>query len=94
MSAILVVFFVIFGVSVVTILSGFFRTARMSSKIFEVVERQLDQSLTGVSAGQSTLPNKAQCEHCGSSVLQADKCPNCGASLISSDPKPRTQNEQ
>jgi uncharacterized paraquat-inducible protein A len=74
-------FFVVFGLAVAGIISGFFRTARMSSKIFEVVERELDKQLANSQTPADAPADKVHCEHCGCSVPTADKCPNCGANL-------------
>ena len=65
-----------------TILIGAFQTMSMSGKVFQLVERQLDEQLSRSPDGSSDEAAKLQCAHCGSAVSSAEKCPNCGASLI------------
>lgn len=77
-----VLFLVVFVFVFVTILIGAFQTARMSGKVFQVVEKQLDEQLSRSEAGSSGEATKLQCAHCGSAVGSTEKCPNCGASLV------------
>ena len=76
-----VAFLVIFAVAAVNVISGFQRTARMSNKLFEVVEQELDRRLSEPQGRGAASPGKVTCPHCGSVVSPSEKCPNCGASL-------------
>jgi len=76
-----VLFLIVFVFVFATILIGAFQTARMSGKVFQIVEKQLDEQLSRPQNASSNEAAKRQCAHCGSAVTSAEKCPNCGASL-------------
>lgn len=71
-----VVFAIIFVLVFVNIVRGMWATSRLSNKMFDLVERQLDQQM----AASQPKP-KQECPFCHSSIEAAEKCPNCGASL-------------
>lgn len=73
----MVLFFVVFGIIMASTVFGFWSTARLSGKIFQVVERELDRKISGASE------TKLSCAHCGSMITATDKCPNCGAGIAS-----------
>ena len=75
-------FVVVFVIVFATILIGAFRTMSMSGKVFQLVERQLDEQLSRSQDGSTGEAAKRQCAHCGSVVSSDEKCPNCGASLV------------
>ena len=77
-----VLFMAVFVFVFATILIGAFRTMSMSGKVFQIVERHLDEQLSRTQTGSSDQAAKLQCAHCGSAVTSAEKCPNCGASLV------------
>lgn len=77
-----VLFVVVFVLVFATILIGAFRTMSLSGKVFQIVERQLDEQLSRSQHNSSGEAVKMQCAHCGSAVSLAEKCPNCGASLV------------
>ena len=77
-----VLFVAVFVFVFATILIGAFRTMSMSGKVFQLVERQLDEQLSRSPDGSPDEAAKLQCAHCGSAVSSAEKCPNCGASLV------------
>ena len=77
-----VLFVAVFVFVFATILIGAFRTMSMSGKVFQLVERQLDEQLSRSQNGSSGEAAKPQCAHCGSAVSSDEKCPNCGASLV------------
>ncbi|MBC8114359.1 MAG: hypothetical protein H7062_08285 [Candidatus Saccharimonas sp.] len=77
-----VLFVVVFVFVFATILIGAFRTMSMSGKVFQVVERQLDEQLSRSQNSSSDEAAPLQCAHCGSAVRSDEKCPNCGASLV------------
>jgi predicted Zn-ribbon and HTH transcriptional regulator len=75
------VLFAIFFVFVfINIIRGFWMTSRISGKVFDLVERQLDQQLTE-REGMAASTQPIECSHCGSSIAPAKKCPNCGADV-------------
>ena len=76
-----VVFAVIFALVFINIARGIWVTSRMSGKVFDLVERQLDRQLSERD-GAAREAAKPQCAHCGSSVGAGEKCPNCGATLV------------
>ncbi len=77
-----VLFLVVFVFVFVTILIGAFQTAKMSGKVFQLVEKQLDEQLSRPPGGSPVEAAKLQCAHCGTAVSPGEKCPNCGASLV------------
>ena len=82
MSGILFVLFaIVFGLVFVSILIGSFRTMSLSGKVFQLVERQLDEQLSRTQSVSPAEATKLQCTHCGSAVVETEKCPNCGAAL-------------
>ena len=51
---------------------AFFSTARMSSRIFRLAERQIEDAMEA--------SKEYECEHCGRSLpSEQDECPSCGA---------------
>ncbi len=82
MSGILfLLFLAVFGFVFVSILFGAIRTMSLSGKIFQLVERQLDEQMSQVPQGSPDKVDTLRCGHCGSAVASTEKCPNCGASL-------------
>ena len=77
-----VLFVVMFVFVFATILIGAFRTMSLSGKVFQIVERQLDEQLSRSQDGSSGEAAKLPCAHCGRPVSSGEKCPNCGASLV------------
>lgn len=71
-----IVFGIIFVLVFVNVVRGMWATSRLSNKVFDMVERQLDQQLSA-----SRPATKVECPFCRSSIDSAEKCPNCGASL-------------
>ena len=82
MSGILFFLFVaVFGFVFVSILFGAIRTMSLSGKVFQLVERQLDEQMSRVPQGSPDKVDTLRCGHCGSQVAFAEKCANCGAGL-------------
>ena len=77
MTVAFILFFIVFGVIMFRVMSGFWTASRFSNKIFQVVEQELDRQLKG------TADAKVSCAHCGSKIAATDKCPNCGAQVAS-----------
>ncbi len=75
-------FVVVFVVAFVSILVGAIRTMSLSGKIFQTVERQLDEQLSRPQNSPSDHAAKLRCAHCGTVGAVAEKCPNCGASIV------------
>jgi len=75
------VLFFLFVAVFVSILFGAIRTMSLSGKVFQLVERQLDEQMSRVQPGSPDNAVTLQCGHCGSAVASAEKCPNCGAGL-------------
>ena len=61
-------------VSIIMFGMAFFRTARLSNKIFGAVEREMDRH-----AAASKPAERIKCEYCGCKVEAEGKCSNCGA---------------
>ena len=80
-SFVFALFLIVFAIVFVMILFGAVQTARMSGKVFQLVEKQLDEQLSHPQNTPAVEATKRQCDHCGSTVTAAEKCPNCGASL-------------
>jgi len=70
-------------VVMVFLVTGFIRHARMSRKIFSVVEQELDRQLNSTEPTETETSNAtAECAHCGSQVQKNDRqCPQCGGPL-------------
>lgn len=78
------VLFFLFVAVFVSILFGAIRTMSLSGKVFQLVERQLDEQMSRVQPGSpdnAVTLHCGHCGHCGSAVASAEKCPNCGAGL-------------
>jgi hypothetical protein len=87
-SLIFIVFVLIFMAAFITIVAGFIMHASVFSRIFNVVNRQLDQRIAAMDAAPAARPtaedppaHERRCDHCGSKVAAVPACPNCGASL-------------
>ena len=80
MELVIVVFFVFVGIvmvgSMVVFGIVFFRAARFSGKVFDQVERELDQQVTVAEAVPPPV-----CQYCGSRDEISSSCSNCGAPL-------------
>lgn len=70
-------FVVLFVCVLASILVGAYRTMSLSGKIFQAVEKQLDEQLAQSQAASDSV----RCDHCGTKVGSNEKCPNCGATL-------------
>lgn len=76
-----ILFTMIFIFVFATIIIGSIRTMSMSSKVFNIIERQLNNQLAAQPDESQRQTECIVCAHCGSSVKAAEKCPNCGATL-------------
>lgn len=81
-----VIFVVVFGMTFVSAIFGFWRMRGMTNKIFSLAERELERKLR---EGSSATPDTSEkgsgstsCSHCGSRVAaDVAQCPSCGAGL-------------
>jgi hypothetical protein len=68
----------IFVAVFLTTITGFARHARLHGRVFDLVERQLDEAMRRPTAPHSTPPERT-CGHCGRAGVTTSECPNCGA---------------
>ena len=62
MSIFFVIFLVVFAIATITILIGFFTTARITGKVFQAVERELDRKTSEPASGQAApAPSRTTC---------------------------------
>lgn len=80
------IFVVVFGMTFVPAIFGFWRMRGMTNKIFSLAERELERKLQ---EGSSATPVASEagsgsmsCSHCGCRVVaDVAQCPSCGAGL-------------
>lgn len=82
-----VIFVVVFGMTFVSAIFGFWRMRGVTNKIFSLAERELERKLREGSSDSPVVSESAgsgsmSCSHCGSRVVaDVTQCPSCGAGL-------------
>lgn len=82
----MVIFVVVFGMTFVSAIFGFWRMRGMTNKIFSLAERELERKLQedpfATPVTSVAGPGSMSCSHCGSRVVaDVAQCPSCGAGL-------------